>query len=147
MKKILAVTLTLALCISMLAVPAMAEEKTTPSICIVVAGGLGDRSFYDSANEGIEQLKADYGTEIRVIECKEDASLYESSLIDAAEVSDVIAAVGWQFWDSLPGVIEAFPTSSSCLSTMPSTVPSQTACPSCMPRTRAPSWWATLPPS
>ena len=93
MKKILAVTLTLALCISMLAVPAMAEEKTTPSICIVVAGGLGDRSFYDSANEGIEQLKADYGTEIRVIECKEDASLYESSLIDAAEVSDVIAAV------------------------------------------------------
>ena len=109
MKKILAVTLTLALCISMLAVPAMAEEKTTPSICIVVAGGLGDRSFYDSANEGIEQLKADYGTEIRVIECKEDASLYESSLIDAAEVSDVIAAVGWQFWDSLPGVIEAFP--------------------------------------
>ena len=59
MKKILAVTLTLALCISMLAVPAMAEEKTTPSICIVVAGGLGDRSFYDSANEGIEQLKAD----------------------------------------------------------------------------------------
>ena len=105
MKKILAVTLTLALCISMLAVPAMAEEKTTPSICIVVAGGLGDRSFYDSANEGIEQLKADYGSEIRVIECKEDASLYESSLIDAAEVSDVIAAVGWQFWDSLPGVI------------------------------------------
>ena len=90
MKKILAVTLTLALCISMLAVPAMAEEKTTPSICIVVAGGLGDRSFYDSANEGIEQLKADYGTEIRVIECKEDASLYESSLIDAAEVSDVL---------------------------------------------------------
>ncbi len=109
MKKFLAVVLTLALCLPMLAASALAESKTTPSICIVVAGGLGDRSFYDSANEGIEQLKKDYGTEIKVIECKEDASLYESSLIDAAEIADVIAAVGWQFWDSLPGVIEAFP--------------------------------------
>ena len=106
----------------MLAVPAMAEEKTTPSICIVVAGGLGDRSFYDSANEGIEQLKADYGTEIRVIECKEDASLYESSLIDAAEVSDVIAAVGWQFCGQRCPRLSEEPsrTSSSCLSTTPS---------------------------
>ena len=94
MKKFLAVLLTLALCVTMLALPAMAEEKKTPSICIVVAGTLGDRSFYDSANEGIEKLKADYGTDIKVIECREDASLYESSLIDAAEVCDVIAAVG-----------------------------------------------------
>ena len=54
MKKFLAVLLTLALCVSMLALPVLAESKTTPSIAIVVAGTLGDRSFYDSANEGIE---------------------------------------------------------------------------------------------
>ena len=45
MKKFLAVLLTLALCVTMLALPAMAEEKKTPSICIVVAGTLGDRFF------------------------------------------------------------------------------------------------------
>ncbi len=109
MKKFLAVLLTLALCVTMLALPAMAEEKKTPSICIVVAGTLGDRSFYDSANEGIEKLKADYGTDIKVIECREDASLYESSLIDAAEVCDVIAAVGWQFAEALPTVAGELP--------------------------------------
>ena len=40
MKKFLAVVLTLALCLPMLAASALAESKTTPSICIVVAGGL-----------------------------------------------------------------------------------------------------------
>ncbi|MBQ6174758.1 MAG: BMP family ABC transporter substrate-binding protein [Clostridia bacterium] len=108
MKKLLALLLLCALL-----VPASAAlADGTPSICIVVAGSLGDRSFYDSANEGIERLAADYGTVIGVIECKEDASLYESALYDAAERYDIIAAVGWQFFDSLydeSGVLAAYP--------------------------------------
>ena len=108
MKKFLSLILCLMLCLSAMAIPASADGQT-PSVAIVVAGGLGDRSFYDSANEGLEQLVADFGTVTKVIECKEDASRYESDLIDAAETCDVVAAVGWQFWDALPGVVEAFP--------------------------------------
>lgn len=111
MKKLVALFLSLALLACMAMTPAMAEQ-TTPSICIVVAGTLGDRSFYDSSKEGIDKLAADYGTVTNVIECKEDASLYESALFDAAESYDIVAAVGWQFWDALAsadGVVSAFP--------------------------------------
>lgn len=100
MKKFAAILLTLCLCLTTLVVPAMAESAT-PSIAIVVAGTLGDRSFYDSANEGAVALAADLGTKYTVIECKEDASQYESALYDAAESYDIVAAVGWQFWDAL----------------------------------------------
>lgn len=111
MKKFVALILSIVLCLSMAVVPAMADAAT-PSICIVVAGSLGDRSFYDSAKEGIDQLAADFGTVTNTIECKEDASLYETSLFDAAEQYDVVAAVGWQFYDALAaedGVVSAFP--------------------------------------
>ncbi len=110
MKKILCMILALALFLP--AAAALAESKATPSVCIVVAGTLGDRSFYDSANEGLERLKADFGTETAVLECGEDGSLYESYLYDAAESYDIIAAVGWQFFDALAdenGVLAAHP--------------------------------------
>ncbi len=86
-------------------------ETTTPSVAIVVAGTLGDRSFYDSAKEGIDQLQADFGTVTKVIECKEDASMYLNGLYEAADACDIIAAVGWQFWDNLAdgGILNEYP--------------------------------------
>lgn len=90
MKKIISLMIALALCLSVMVVPAMADDSL--SVAIVVAGTLGDRSFYDSANEGLQQLAADLGVTPKVFECREDASLYESSLVDAAENYDVVAA-------------------------------------------------------
>ncbi len=110
MKKFLSLLLAALLLLSL--IPATAETVQTPSVCIVVAGSLGDRSFYDSAKSGIDALAADFGTVVNVIECKEDGSLYESALFDAAEHYDIIAAVGWQFYDSLSdenGVLAAYP--------------------------------------
>ncbi|MDO5143293.1 MAG: BMP family ABC transporter substrate-binding protein [bacterium] len=112
MKKLIALLATLALLLSMVSVPVMADGKPAPSICIVVAGTLGDRSFYDSSKEGIDRLAADFGIKTGVIECKEDASQYENALFEAAEQYEVVAAVGWQFWDALAdenGVVSAFP--------------------------------------
>jgi basic membrane protein A len=97
MKRILSLVFALALILG--AVSALADG--TPSICIVVAGSLGDRSFYDSAYEGIQKLAADFGTNVNCIECYEDSSLYEQALYDAAASYDMVAAVGWQFWDAL----------------------------------------------
>ncbi len=110
MKKTLSVLLSLLLVLC-LVLPALAE---TPSIALVVAGSLGDRSFYDSAKEGADQLAADHGTKFTVIECKEDSSLCESSLFDAADSYDMIAAIGWQFGDYLlpDGVLGAYPNRS-----------------------------------
>ncbi len=99
MKKLVSLFLALAMMLSMAVIPAMADDNL--SVAIVVAGSLGDRSFYDSANEGLTRLVETYGVTPKVIECKEDGSLYESSLVSAAETCDVVIAVGWQFYDAL----------------------------------------------
>lgn len=109
MKRILSFLFALTLLVG--SVGALADGQT-PSICIVVAGTLGDRSFYDSAYEGIQTLARDYGTDVNCIECGEDSSLYEQALYEAAENYDMIAAVGWQFWDALAdenGVLSVYP--------------------------------------
>lgn len=88
---------------------AVAGAEDAPTVAIVAAGALGDRSFYDSANEGLERLKAERGVTGMVVECKEDASLYEQSLIAAADTADFVVAVGWQFWDPLTTVAPELP--------------------------------------
>jgi basic membrane protein A len=84
-----------------------AEESV--SVAVVVAGGLGDRSFYDSANSGLDRLVEDYGVTPKVIECKEDASMFKTQLVNAAESSDFVVAVGWQFWDGLNEIAKDLP--------------------------------------
>lgn len=107
MKKIVALILCISMCLSVLCVSAFAED--VPSVAIVVAGGLGDRSFYDSANEGLEELASKYGTVTKVIECKENGSMYLTGLADAAEACDIVFAVGWQFVQALPEAAEGYP--------------------------------------
>lgn len=84
-------------------------DDETLKVTAVVAGSLGDRSFYDSAAEGLEKLNKDHGVITNVIECKEDASMYQTQLVNAAEASDIVVAVGWEFGDALPVVAEAMP--------------------------------------
>ncbi len=107
MKKITALFLSLVLLIGCL--PAFAQPAEKKTVTLVVAGGLGDRSFYDSANEGLQMLINELNVDGRIIECKEDQSLLSSQLISAAEVSDYVVAVGWQFYDGLLEVAPAMP--------------------------------------
>lgn len=110
MKKLFALLMTLCLCLGMTAVPALAEQEESPlSVAVVLAGTQGDRSFYDSSVEGLNQLVTDFGVTPKIFECKEDASLYENSLYDAADTCDVVIAVGWQFWDYLSKAAPEYP--------------------------------------
>ena len=106
MKKLVALVLSLILCLS--CVSALAEADPL-KVTIVVAGTLGDKSFYDSANAGLDKLVNEYGVIGKVIECREDFSLMENALIEAAESSDVVVPVGWQFWDYLVNVVPELP--------------------------------------
>lgn len=87
------------------------ENKTEEAlkISLVVAGGLGDRSFYDSTNEGIEQAKKELGVEAKVFECKQDASLYTDQLIQASQYSPLVFVVGFEFHDAIQEVAPEFP--------------------------------------
>ena len=108
MKKITALLLAMLMLLSL--VPAVAESADAPAVAVIVAGTLGDRGFYDSSNAGRQKLEADgVASRTTIIECKEDASLYEPSLITAAEDYDIVVAVGWQFWDPLTAVAPDFP--------------------------------------
>lgn len=82
------------------AVNASAEDGNL-RVGLCVAETFGDKGFYDSANEGLQQLVNDYGVVASTVECKSDASAFEPALIEAAEQNDIVVAVGWQFWDAL----------------------------------------------
>ena len=70
-------------------------------VAVVLAGATGDRSFYDSANEGLQNLVDTGEVNGTLIECQNDASMFTTNLISAAESNDVVVAVGWEFWDVL----------------------------------------------
>ena len=103
MKKLITLMLVIAM---VLAVGLAACAKTDDTdeklkVAVVLAGATGDRSFYDSANEGLQALIAAGGVKGTLIECQNDASMVTTNLISAAESSDVVVAVGWEFWDVL----------------------------------------------
>lgn len=98
MKKLLSLVLVLMLALS---VAAAASAEAPLKVAVVLSGATGDRSFYDSANEGLQHLAAAGKVEGTLIECKNDASMFTTNLISAAEDNDVVIAVGWEFWDAL----------------------------------------------
>ena len=86
-----------------------AEEASALKVALVVAGGLGDRSFYDSSNEGLKMAIEKLGVEGKVLECKNDPTLYTDQLVQASTASDVVVVVGFEFYDVIQGVAAEFP--------------------------------------
>ncbi|MEY8415961.1 BMP family ABC transporter substrate-binding protein [Tissierella praeacuta] len=76
---------------------------------LVLAGGLGDRSFYDSSHEGVEQAKKDLGIEYKVYECRNDSSLLNDQLVQASQYASIVAVVGFEFYDVVQEVAKEFP--------------------------------------
>ncbi len=107
MKKVLATLLSLSLLFAF--APLASAEPDLPSVAIVMSGSLGDRSFYDSSNEGLKALTDKYGLKSTLIECKNDASMFTTNLISAAENNDIVVAVGWEFWDALSEYVPELP--------------------------------------
>ena len=103
MKKLICLMLiaamVLAMCLTACGKTDDAEEEL--KVAVVLAGATGDRSFYDSANEGLQALMAAGGVKGTLLECQNDASMFTTNLISAAENNDVVVAVGWEFWDAL----------------------------------------------
>lgn len=78
------------------AIPAHAQEYTKENplkVALVLHGTLGDKSFFDDANDGMEKAKADLPVEVKVIELGYDRSKWQAGLADAADSGyDVIIA-------------------------------------------------------
>ncbi|MEE0797568.1 MAG: BMP family ABC transporter substrate-binding protein [Anaerovoracaceae bacterium] len=72
-------------------------EEDAITVTVVVSSAFGDKSFNDSAKEGADQLKEDFGVVVNTIECKEQN--FKQNMMQAAEESDFVIPVGWQFYE------------------------------------------------
>ena len=72
----------------------------------MVSSAFGDKSFNDSAKEGADKLAQDYGVKIKTIECQEEN--FKQYMVQAAEESDIVVPVGWQFYE-IPEVAKEYP--------------------------------------
>ena len=80
------------------ATPAPVEGTDKVTVTIVVAGTFGDRSFYDSSKEGGERLAKDFASlDVKFVECNNEN--HTVRMQNAAEQSDIVVCVGWEFYD------------------------------------------------
>lgn len=92
--------------------PAQATGETKLKIVLLLNGTLGDKSFFDSAANGITMVQAEMGdaVETRVIEMAYDQSKWEPTLIDVSEGDwDVVILGTWQMTEALQKVAKEHP--------------------------------------
>lgn len=78
-------------------------------VAMVVAGTLGDRSFYDSGNEGLMRAAKELGVETKVFECRNVPSAFSEQIIAAAQSYEVVFTIGWELVDPLLEIAPEFP--------------------------------------
>ena len=91
-----------------------AEEGKVYNVCNLVNGNLGDKSFFDSAAAGLEQLKADGRITVNTIEMggtDEDKPTWLSTLYEVSESGeyDLIICGTYQMPDYLKEVATQYP--------------------------------------
>ncbi len=123
MKKILALALAMIMVLGMVACAATTETPAADatdddakvySVAYLVNGNLGDKSFFDSAQAGLETLKGDGRITLRTIEMggtEEDQASWQSNLdeVAASEEYDVIICGTYQMPDYLQAVATKYP--------------------------------------
>ncbi|MDO5088734.1 MAG: BMP family ABC transporter substrate-binding protein [Leptotrichiaceae bacterium] len=86
------------------------EEKGKKlKVAVVFAGFLGDKSFNDSAFEGLKKAEADFGIEFKVLESKVPSD-WETNFVSAAsdDSYDLILAISSQFTDIVNNHADVF---------------------------------------
>ena len=86
-------------------VAASAVSAAPLKVALLINGTLGDRSFFDSAYEGILAAEKELGIEAKLIEMGYDQSVWNPTLADIAEQDyDVIIVGTWQMTEYLEEV-------------------------------------------
>lgn len=88
-----------------------AESGEPLKVVLLINGVLGDKSFFDSAQRGIDRAKEELGVEAKTIEAGLDETQWEPSLVDAAdnEEYDVLIVGTFQMLSYLEKVAASHP--------------------------------------
>src|SRR5918992_2748288 len=91
--------------------PAATEEAAEPIKVGMVTdiGGLDDRSFNQSAYEGLKRAESELGAEIRAITSKSNADYVPNLTTLARQQFDLVIAVGFLMGEATEKVANAFP--------------------------------------
>lgn len=132
-RAVLAAVLTLLMCMSLLAgCGNSGNQNTTPTeenketkaaeevkensgdealrVLLLVPGTLGDKSFFDSANAGMDMIKEHYGAETKVVEMGTDTTKFSATLDDVCnEGWDVIITGGVNIAEPLQEAAAEYP--------------------------------------
>lgn len=111
MKKIISLVLVLTMVLTFTLLTACGDKSDEGSesgltVTVVVADTFGDKSFYDSAKEGLDKLEKDCGITAKTIECSGEN--FEQQMRTAADGSDFVVPVGFQF-DMIADVAADYP--------------------------------------
>lgn len=115
MKKILAILLIALLMLSFVACTSGdtgEKDGDVLKIVCLINGTMGDKSFFDSANEGMQWIKDTYGdkVEIKVIEMTYDESKWAPTAADVcAEDWDIIVTGTWQMVETIMELSKQYP--------------------------------------
>lgn len=83
------------------------EEMKVAFVC---NGTLGDKSFHDSAAEGVEKMKTQLGIDTKVIEAGFDKTKWQPALEDAVDADyDIIIVGTWEMQEHLEAVAPLYP--------------------------------------
>lgn len=89
------------------------QETTTEDalkVALLIPGTLGDKSFYDAANNGIQKVKEELGAEIKVVEMGTDQTKWEPTVLDFSEQDwDIIVSGSWDMTPIFNEVGELYP--------------------------------------
>lgn len=119
MKRALSLLLAAAMILSLAACaqkPGAAQGETYKA-ALLLNGTLGDKSFFDSANEGLEKLKAELGADVFDFKTEQmgataaDEPKWATTLLDYCETKeyDVIIIGTWQMIEGLQDAAKQFP--------------------------------------
>ncbi|WP_326725630.1 BMP family ABC transporter substrate-binding protein [Streptomyces sp. NBC_00243] len=88
-----------------------ASSSGKPRIKLVLNGGLGDKSFFDSAYAGLKKAEKDLGYELKVVELGSDRTKWEPGFEDAASADDydILAAGTFDVTDYIGKLAPEFP--------------------------------------
>jgi len=104
--------------------PAPAEEPSEPAepgevaepgeeplnVVLLLNGTLGDRSFFDSAHNGLQLIEQELGANVRTIEMSYDQTRWEPTLWEVSEQDwDIIILGTWQMTEYLEEIAQEFP--------------------------------------
>lgn len=87
MKKTLLLVIVVSMALTALSVGVLAQDEPV-KIINVVNGVLGDQSFFDSSQRGVEMIADEYGADINTVELGIDAANWESGLADVMSNTD-----------------------------------------------------------